>query len=160
MLLFLRSLLWTILLPGMIAGYIPWRFFGFRLHAPQSVMQLICVAVAALGVVILLLCIVEFARRGRGTLSPLDPPRKLVVTGLYRWVRNPMYVGVALVLLGEILMSGSSALATYAAIFFLCANLFILAYEEPHLARTFGASYQDYKRHVRRWIPRLSPWPP
>ena len=63
-------------------------------------------------------------------------------------------------LLGEILMSGSSALATYAAIFLLCANLFILAYEEPHLARAFGASYQDYKRHVRRWIPRLSPWTP
>ena len=160
MLLFLRSLIWTVLLPGMVAGYIPWRFFGFRLHTPQSAVQLIGIAMAAVGAVILLLCIVEFARRGRGTLSPFDPPRKLVVTGLYRWVRNPMYVGVALVLLGEVMMSGSSALAAYAVISFVCVNLFILAYEEPYLTHTFGASYQEYKMHVGRWIPRLSPWTP
>ena len=92
----LRSLLWMILLPGIVAGYVPWRFFGFRLVIPDvfDLTQMLGVVCIAGGAVLLAACIFEFARSGRGTLSPVDPPRHLVVRGLYRYVRNPMYLSV------------------------------------------------------------------
>jgi protein-S-isoprenylcysteine O-methyltransferase Ste14 len=152
----LRSLLWTILLPGIFAGYVPWRFFGlsrseFTTFDPRHVAGWLCVAT---GVVLLSACIFEFARSGRGTLSPIDPPRRLVVRGLYRYVRNPMYLSVTTIVLGEALAAGSRALALYWAIWFLGANLFVIAYEEPALRRRFGASYDQYAREVGRWLPR------
>jgi protein-S-isoprenylcysteine O-methyltransferase Ste14 len=110
-----------------------------------------------LGAALLAACIVEFARRGRGTLSPVDPPRQLVVRGLYRYVRNPMYLAVTMILLGEALLLGSSDLVVYWAGFFLAANVFIIAYEEPYLSRHFGAAYTEYTRRVGRWIPRATP---
>src|SRR5512133_2491849 len=105
----LRSLAWTILIPGVVAGYVPWRFFGLSraqpdLRAPAHVLGLLCML---LGAALLLACIFEFARSGCGTLSPLDPPRRLVVRGLYRYVRNPMYLAVTTILLGETLLAGS-----------------------------------------------------
>ena len=111
----LRSLLWTILLPGFFAGYVPWRYFGLgRVHFDWSdalhVAGAICIGA---GTGLLAACIVEFARSGRGTLSPLDPPRRLVVRGLYRYVRNPMYLSVTAIVLGEVLISRSVALALY-----------------------------------------------
>jgi protein-S-isoprenylcysteine O-methyltransferase Ste14 len=155
--LVLRSLLWAILLPGLIAGYVPWRFFGLsrvRLDfgEPFHVLGVSCLAV---GLLLLAACIFEFARTGRGTLSPVDPPSHLVVRGLYRYVRNPMYLSVTIIILGEILLTRSAALATYWAIWFLWVNVFVLAYEEPALRRQFGAAYDEYTRHVGRWIPRL-----
>ena len=156
--LLLRSALWTVLLPGMIAVYVPWRYFGVRIDNLAHPLTLVGLFIFALGAILLLLCIVEFARRGKGTLSPLDPPTTLVVTGLYRWVRNPMYVGVALMLVGEIVISRSSELALLGLGFFVAANIFIRAYEEPYLAHRFGASYAEYRKHVGRWIPRLTPW--
>ena len=99
-------------------------------------------------------CILEFARSGRGTLSPVDPPRHLVVRGLYRYVRNPMYLSVTAIVLGEVLLSRSTALAVYWAIWFACVNLFVVGYEEPTLRRQFGASYDEYAGQVGRWIPR------
>ena len=113
----------------------------------------LCVAV---GAVLLLACIWEFARRGRGTLSPADPPRRLVVRGLYRYVRNPMYLSATLILLGEVLLTGSRALLLYWAIWFTAANLFVIAYEEPTLRRLFGADYDRYRQQTGRWIPRFS----
>ena len=153
----LRSLLWTILVPGVVAGYVPWRFFGLRRirldpFSPMHFLGLLCVG---LGAVLLVACIVEFARSGRGTLSPVDPPRHLVVRGLYRYVRNPMYLSVTAILLGEVLLTRSPALATYWAIWFVCANLFVIGYEEPTLRRSFGASYDEYMRQVGRWIPKF-----
>src|SRR6266536_1042261 len=133
----LRSLLWTILLPGVFAGYVPWRFFG-------------------LGVALLAACIFEFARSGRGTLSPVDAPRHLVVRGLYQYVRNPMYLSVTMIILGEALVAHSVALSGYWAVWFVCPNLFVIVYEEPTLRRTFGDEYEVYFQRVRRWIPRLS----
>ena len=153
----LRSLLWAILLPGFFAGYVPWRFFGlartrvaFFSRAPF--LGLLCIG---LGAVLLAACIVEFARSGRGTLSPVDPPRLLVVGGLYRYVRNPMYLSVTTIVLGEALLTQSSALGVYWVIWFLGANLFVIGYEEPTLRRRFGASYGEYTQHVGRWIPRF-----
>lgn len=153
--LVLRSLLWTILLPGFFAGYVPWRYFGlgaarFSWSSPTDVLGVFCIG---LGTVLLTACIFEFARSGRGTLSPIDPPRHLVVRGLYRHVRNPMYLSVTAIILGEVLITHSLALAVYWAIWFLCVNLFVIGYEEPKLRRQFGASYDEYTQRAGRWIP-------
>src|SRR5262249_26289257 len=130
----LRSLVWAILLPGLIAVYVPWRFFGLRrlrlsVLSFQHLAGLLCIAV---GIGLLASCIWEFARSGRGTLAPMDPPRDLVVRGLYRYVRNPMYLGVTAIILGEALLARSQALVLYWAVWFLAANLFVIAYEEPN----------------------------
>lgn len=152
-----RSLLWTVLIPGMFAGYIPWRYFGLgdvrlNLHDPIHIAGLLCIGI---GAVLLGRCIWEFARSGRGTLAPVDPPRELVVRGLYRYVRNPMYLSVTLIVWGELLLTGSRPLLVYWAIWFLAANLFVIGYEEPTLRRRFGASYERYQAEVGRWLPRL-----
>jgi protein-S-isoprenylcysteine O-methyltransferase Ste14 len=157
--LFIRSLLWSLLLPGFYAGYVPWRFLGLDrveldFRSPTDVVGLLCIG---LGTSLLAACILEFARSGRGTLSPLDPPRHLVVRGLYRYVRNPMYLSVTVIVLGEVLLSQSLALAVYWAIWFLCVNLFVMGYEEPTLGRQFGESYDEYRRQVGRWIPTIRP---
>jgi protein-S-isoprenylcysteine O-methyltransferase Ste14 len=157
--LFCRSLLWTILLPGLFAGWVPWQFFGLadvRLDSLGAI-GLVGIAGIAAGVLLLAACIVEFARSGRGTLSPADPPRHLVVVGLYRYVRNPMYLSVTLIVLGEVLLTGSASLAVYWVVWFAIVNLFVIAYEEPTLRRQFGASYEEYSRRVGRWIPTLHP---
>jgi protein-S-isoprenylcysteine O-methyltransferase Ste14 len=155
----MRSLLWTLLLPGVVAGYLPWRYFGLDraqvdLTKPLHVLGLLCVA---LGATLLAACIVEFARSGRGTLSPVDPPRHLVVRGLYRYVRNPMYLSVTTIVFGEWLLVRTPALGVYWAVWFAGANLFVIGYEEPNLRRRFGPSYEAYTGRVGRWIPRLSP---
>jgi protein-S-isoprenylcysteine O-methyltransferase Ste14 len=152
----LRSLLWTILLPGMVAGYVPWTVFGLRYERlePADAVGVLALAVIALGAALLADCIFEFARSGRGTPSPVDPPRHLVVRGLYRYVRNPMYLSVTTIVLGEVLLTRSAALAAYWAVWFGAANLFVISYEEPALRRKFGRSYDDYLRRVGRWVPR------
>jgi protein-S-isoprenylcysteine O-methyltransferase Ste14 len=146
-------------MPGMVAGYLPWRYLGLRgAHVdPSNPLHIVACVRIALGAALLAACIVEFARSGRGTLSPLDPPRRLVVRGLYRYVRNPMYLSVTVIVLGEALLTRSSALLVYWMIFFGAANLFVIAYEEPFLRRRFGASYAAYTRQVGRWIPTLRP---
>jgi protein-S-isoprenylcysteine O-methyltransferase Ste14 len=154
----LRSLMWTILMPGAIAVYVPWRYFGLdrvrpELRQPLHVFGLLCLIS---GLLLLGACIVEFASSGRGTLSPVDPPRQLVVRGLYRYVRNPMYLSVATMLLGEILLTRSAPLAAYSAIWFAFVNVFVIGFEEPTLRRQFGASYDEYTHHVGRWIPKLT----
>ena len=153
----LRSAFWTIAFPGFFAGYVPWRYFGvsqvdFRWTSPP---HLIAGLLIALGVTLLLTCIYEFAARGRGTLSPADPPTELVVQGLYRYVRNPMYLSVLTIVAGEIILTRSVVLLWYWLAFFVAANLFVRAYEEPYLRRQFGESYERYVRDVGRWIPRL-----
>ena len=153
----LRSLLWTLLLPGFFAGYLPWRYFGLAqvqldFTRPTHVVGVVMIIA---GTALLLACIWEFARRGRGTLSPVDPPRELVVRGLYRYVRNPMYLSVTLIVLGEVLLTGSRALLAYWAIWFVAVNLFVIGYEEPNLQRRFGESYARYRQTAGRWVPRL-----
>jgi protein-S-isoprenylcysteine O-methyltransferase Ste14 len=152
-----RSAFWTLALPGFFAGYVPWRYLGLSEARVDvtSVADLFGLTCIAAGAALLATCIVEFARRGRGTLSPVDPPRQLVVRGLYRYVRNPMYLSVTAIVLGEALVEGSTTLAAYWAIWFLAAHLFVVGYEEPSLRRRFGASYDAYTRQVRRWIPTI-----
>ena len=100
-------------------------------------------------------CIFEFAHTGRGTLAPVDPPRVLVVRGLYRYVRNPMYLSVTLIVWGEILLTRSVALIAYWLAWFVAANLFVRGYEEPALRRQFGSDYDRYAAKVGRWMPKL-----
>jgi len=153
----LRSILWTLLLPGLFAGYFPWRFFGLaqvQLNVRNPV-HILAVLMIGLGAALLLTCIWEFARSGRGTLAPVDPPRELVVRGLYRYVRNPMYLSVTMIVLGEVLLTGSRALLAYWAIWFVAVNLFVMGYEEPTLRRRFGESYERYTREVGRWLPSV-----
>ena len=155
----LRSLMWTLLLPGVVTVYLPWQFFGLgnvRFDA-RDPLQYFGAALAVAGAVLLLLCIREFFARGRGTLSPVDPPRELVVTGLYRFVRNPMYLGVATLLTGEILLTRSRGLLVMALAWLVLVNVFVVFHEEPRLRRTFGASYEAYAGKVRRWWPRVHP---
>jgi protein-S-isoprenylcysteine O-methyltransferase Ste14 len=156
--LVMRSLLWATLLPGVFAGYVPWRYFGLgqvRLDwsDPAHIAGLLCMAA---GTLLLAACIFEFARSGRGTLSPVDPPRQLVVRGLYQYVRNPMYLSVTTIVLGEVLLSRSTALAAYWVVWFAAVNIFVLGYEEPTLRAQFGASYDAYAHRVHRWIPRFT----
>ena len=117
-------------------------------------------AVLAIGAAIVVPCFWAFAWRGLGTPMPLDPPRQLVVTGPYRWVRNPMYVGMAIVLIGEALVFPQLSRTLFIEVVALWAavNVFVIAYEEPTLRGTFGADYERYCQHVRRWIPRLRPF--
>jgi len=153
----LRSLFWAAALPGIVAGYVPWRYFGLGQVALawRDPFQLLGILLAVLGVGLLATCIWEFARRGRGTLAPVDPPRELVVQGLYRFVRNPMYFSVATILLGELLIVRTAALALYCGCWLALVNLFVIGYEEPALRRQFGESYERYTKRVGRWIPRL-----
>jgi len=152
----LRSLLWTALLPGLFAGYMPLRFFGLaRVHVSlTNPVQLLALLAIGVGAALLVTCIWEFASSGRGTLSPVDPPRELVVRGLYRYVRNPMYVSVTMIVMGEVLLTRSRPLLVYWAIWFAAVNLFVIGYEEPTLRRRFGESYERYTRDVGRWLPR------
>jgi protein-S-isoprenylcysteine O-methyltransferase Ste14 len=154
--LVLRSVFFALLLPGSVTLLIPYYILspgGIRV-SHWGPWQLLGLAAIATGATILIRCIVEFARSGRGTLAPDDPPRTLVVQGLYRYVRNPMYVGVTSVLLGEAALFRSSALLYYTAVWFVIVNLFVIFYEEPTLRARFGESYEQYRRTVWRWIPR------
>jgi protein-S-isoprenylcysteine O-methyltransferase Ste14 len=112
------------------------------------------VLLIGLGAALLAACIFEFARSGRGTLSPVDPPRVLVVRGLYRYVRNPMYLSVTLIVWGEIVLTQSAAMFGYWIVWFAAANLFVLGYEEPALRRQFGSDYDRYASRVGRWFPK------
>jgi protein-S-isoprenylcysteine O-methyltransferase Ste14 len=156
-LLAVRSLIWVVLLPGIVAGYVPWRYFGLSRVSPSlaNAFDVLGLLSPLIGAVVVGICVWEFAHEGRGTLAPVDPPRQLVVRGLYRFVRNPLYLGVTIVLLGQALLTRSGALVLYWAIWFALANLFVILYEEPSLRRRFGASYDAYMMQVNRWIPRL-----
>src|SRR5262245_1641986 len=119
-----RSLIWAIAVPGVVAGYVPWRFFGLSevQVSLSDPLQLLGILVTALGVALLAVCIWEFAHSGRGTLSPVEPPKELVVRGLYRYVRNPMYLSVTAIILGEAMLARSRDLLVYWAIWFAVVN--------------------------------------
>ena len=162
MLLALRALFWTVALPGVFGFYLPWALFdlGAVEIDPSNPRYLLGLACIGAGAVLLLACVWEFARRGRGTLSPVDPPKHLVVSGLYRFVRNPMYLSVTTIVFGELLLTMSRGLFVYWVIWFVAVNLFVMGYEEPTLREQFGADYERYTRAVGRWLPRLSPYQP
>jgi protein-S-isoprenylcysteine O-methyltransferase Ste14 len=149
----LRTLLFSIAVPGTVTAVVPYAYFRAGLHRPDGASWAGLLPLA-FGVALYAWCASEFSWRGRGTPNPLDPPRVLVVQGPYRVVRNPMYVAVLLVLVGEALLLTSPSIAVYAAAVACAFALFVLVIEEPILRRKFGASYADYVRRVPRWLPR------
>ncbi|WP_263355950.1 methyltransferase family protein [Acidicapsa ligni] len=159
---FKRSVLVSVLFtlfggPGIILVYLPWVITRFRVPALLTEWQrVVAAALIVAGLLPLLDSIVRFVRVGRGTLMPNVPTERLVVTGLYRYVRNPMYVGDLMVLAGEALLFQSLWMVGYAVFVWAVLEVFIRRYEEPTLRRRHGAEYVDYCGRVRRWWPRMS----
>jgi len=150
----LKTLIFTIVVPGTVGVYIPYTLRGPGMHV-ISALGWLGIAPVAIGAAVYLWCAWDFAAFGRGTPLPLDAPKRLVARGLYRFVRNPMYVGVLLAIFGQALWFGSVATLWYgigASLFF---HLFVVVYEEPTLRRQFGESYAEYRKAVPRWIPKL-----
>ena len=152
----IKSIAMTILFPGVVVGLLPFGYIIRQKVPPFSdwtMMHGIASLFAIIGLVILLRSIWEFAHIGGGTLAPFDEPKKLVVQGLYKYVRNPMYVGVYLILIGETLFFLSRGLLLWSLIFFTASNVFVVFFEEPRLRNKYGADYDRYCSMVRRWIP-------
>ena len=152
----LRSLFFAIVVPGTVAVLIPYLIVsrgGAGIARPWTPLHFLSLVVMIVGAAVLVRCIWDFAAKGRGTLAPIDPPKQLVVQGLYRYVRNPMYLGVLILLLGETAFFRSSALLQYTLAWFIVVNLFVVLYEEPSLRHRFGESYERDLRSVHRWLP-------
>lgn len=154
----LRTLIFTVAVPGFWTVGLPYWWLVRRGMRPDFSLARLpgWLLIVAGGALYLVCAFWGFAIRGKGTPAPIDPPKKLVVEGPYRVVRNPMYWGVISVMLGESIVFHSAALAELAGIFFVCVTLFVILYEEPILRSKFGADYEEYCRRVPRWIPRIS----
>jgi protein-S-isoprenylcysteine O-methyltransferase Ste14 len=155
--LLLRSVFFTFLLPGTVTVLIPYWLTSSRGAGGLSsypALRYLGFPLIVIGAAGLLWCIWEFFSEGRGTIAPIDPAKHLVVRGLYRYVRNPMYVAVVMTLIGEALFFGSTPVLIEAGVFIVLAHLFVVSYEEPTLRRQFGESYERYSQTVGRWIPR------
>jgi protein-S-isoprenylcysteine O-methyltransferase Ste14 len=153
--LWLRTVLFALLVPGTVLGLIPFilaRRMGEEFDFGR--IRLLGLFLLVPGLAIIIWCFIDFIRRGGGTPAPYDPPRRLVVAGLYRHVRNPQYIGVVLVVMSEALLSGSLILLGYAAFSAICYHLLVCLYEEPTLKRLFGEDYARYCAVVPRWIPK------
>jgi len=155
------SLVFLLLAPGLVAGVVPWWItrWHFRSQLPgTAALRIVGIVLILAGLPALLDSFARFALQGLGTPAPVLPTRHLVVTGLYRHVRNPMYVGVACVIFGQALLFGSPQLLGYGLLVWLAFHVFVLVYEEPTLTRTFGSEYQNFRNNVPRWIPRWKAW--
>ena len=151
----LKSLLFLVIAPGMVAGYIPLALLRRGGFLETGVLAWLAIPAWLIGIVILLWSFWNFLKQGRGTPAPVDPPKELVAVGFYRYTRNPMYVGVLLMLAGHFLWFGFWNLLIYAVIIFFAFNTFIAYYEEPTLKRKFGTAYEEYCQQVPRWLLRL-----
>jgi len=152
----LKTIIFTIFVPGTVVVYIPYRLLASESGRPFLALgffRYVGVVPIVLGAVIYLRCAWDFTFTGRGTPAPIDPPKQLVVRGFYRWVRNPMYVGILLLLFGEAWLFESRNIFVYAAVAFLFFHIWVLLYEEPILKQKFGESYQRYCDTVPRWFP-------
>ena len=142
--------LWFWLLPS---------WLGFRVNAERPPWRWVAALPSVLGFAVALRCVWDFGHTGHGTPAPFAPPQRLVVVGFYRYVRNPMYLGFFTGWIGLWIVFGRanwSVIAAVAVVFGV--NLFVRLYEEPHLHKVFGTDYQEYRRNVRRWLPRMKPW--
>jgi protein-S-isoprenylcysteine O-methyltransferase Ste14 len=154
----IKTLLWSIFVPGTITVRVPYlllssRFDSFRINLPDF--RFFGLIPVLIGVTIYIWCAWDFTLIGKGTPAPFDPPKELVVKGLYRYVRNPMYVFVALALIGEAIFFETTILVVFAALAVIFFHLWVVLYEEPSLKRKFGETYERYCERVSRWVPRL-----
>ncbi len=154
--LLIRNLIFTVLQPGIVAGLIPYLILADKLNdnffQPLKFYHYSGGIVFVTGFITMLTCIISFAVQGRGTLSPADPTKKLVITGLYKFSRNPMYIGVTLILIGETIIFQSIELSLYSLFIFIAFHIFTILGEEPRLRKHFGEEYIRYSKKVRRWI--------
>jgi len=154
------STIFLFIAPGFVAGLAPWWISHWQIEAPYFGMPFFRyagVVLIALGVAGVLDSFVRFALQGVGTPAPVFPTRHLVVSGMYCYVRNPMYIAVLLAILGQGLLFGNVKLLEYGGLIWLCFHLFVLLYEEPALRASFGAEYSAFCAAVPRWIPRFTP---
>ncbi len=151
-----KTLVFTILVPCLVTILIPRWLLSAQPSQPASAFRYFGLISIAIGAAIYLWCAWDFATFGKGTPAPIDPPKELVMRGLYRFTRNPMYVGVLSTLLGEAVLFESTVLVAYAGAILLLFQLFIVIYEEPALAKQFGEVYRTYCVTTPRWIPRFS----
>jgi protein-S-isoprenylcysteine O-methyltransferase Ste14 len=157
MFVLVRAVTYAALFIGFVLVYLPGRFLswsGIVAPATTGAPQVAGMIMVAIGTAIALWCVFAFVFIGKGTPAPFDPPRKLVVRGPYRFVRNPMYIGAGMTLAGAALHYQSLLIFIYAALFFLITHLFVVLYEEPTLRRTFGNQYEAYCSRVNRWWPK------
>ncbi len=155
------SLIFLIVAPGTVGVYIPWTMTHWHIEPPLFGLvwfPILGVVLMSAGLLILFDSFVRFAWQGLGTPAPIAPTKHLVVTGFYRYVRNPMYVAVVSLILGQGLLLGSIRVLRYGIAIWLAFFAFVLLYEEPSLRRTFTSEYENYCAHVPRWIPRMTPW--
>jgi protein-S-isoprenylcysteine O-methyltransferase Ste14 len=144
--------------PGIVAGLIPWSITHWRTDSAPLALRVLAGAMIVAGVALLLHAFARFVLEGTGTPAPVAPTERLVVGGVYRYVRNPMYLAVGSVIVGQALLFGQLALLLYAAAFGATAFCFVRFYEEPTLTDRFGLSYEAYRRAVPGWLPRPTPW--
>jgi protein-S-isoprenylcysteine O-methyltransferase Ste14 len=153
------SFVFLLLAPGVVAGLVPWLLTGWKVQEPLPYwlpLRVVGVTLIAVGAIVLLHAFARFVLEGLGTPAPVAPTEHLVVGGLYRYVRNPMYLAVAAIIVGQALALGQLILLPYAAAFGLVVAAFVHWYEEPTLRRQFGEEYEAYCRAVPGWWPRLS----
>jgi protein-S-isoprenylcysteine O-methyltransferase Ste14 len=156
MFVLVRAVTYAVLFIGLVLIYVPARLLAWSgIVRPVAIemQQVAGMVIGAAGAVVALWCIFTFASIGRGTPAPFDPPRRLVIQGPYRFVRNPMYIGAGLALASAALFYESLPLLGYTGLFFLVTHLFVVWYEEPTLRQTFGQDYEAYCHQVRRWWP-------
>ncbi|RIK31112.1 MAG: isoprenylcysteine carboxyl methyltransferase [Anaerolineae bacterium] len=151
----LKSILFFILAPGTVAGFIPLALLRKGSQVETGFLSYLAFPLWLIGFAMLVWCFWDFVQKGKGTPAPIEPPKELVVSGLYNHVRNPMYVGVTSILIGHFLWFGFWNLLIYAAVIVLAFHSFVTLYEEPNLRQRFGAAYEAYCQRVPRWIPRL-----
>ena len=159
MFVFVRAITYAALFIGFVLVYLPGRFArwsGIVAPATTEAPQVAGMILVGIGTAIALWCVFTFVFIGKGTPAPFDPPRKLVIRGPYRFVRNPMYIGAGMTLAGAALFYESLSIFIYTCLFFLITHLFVVLYEEPTLRRTFGNQYEAYCRRTTRWWPTRS----
>jgi protein-S-isoprenylcysteine O-methyltransferase Ste14 len=157
----LGSALFFVLAPVTVAGLVPWRISRWHFGTPLTrwwPLGIIGGLLIIAGTLVLIDSFARFALEGLGTPAPPFPPRHFVVTGLYRYVRNPMYVAVVMIIGGQALIFGNVCVLTYGVLVWLAFHLFVIAYEEPTLRARFGPEYERFCTCVPRWMPRLRPW--
>ena len=153
------SAVFFVVAPGTVAGLLPyWLSDGWHSHAALWYLRIPGALLILAGLVVIVNAFARFATEGIGTPAPIAPPKHLVVGGFYRYVRNPMYVALLALIVGQGLWLAQSSVLIYGAVVWATTALFVKIYEEPKLAQTFGEEYDEYRRHVRAWIPRRSPW--
>ena len=153
--LYVKAAVFTLVVPGGVGGLVPALLVRGR-DAADGALMVLSVCLMAIGAAMYVRCVWDFAAFGKGTPLPIDAPKRLVIRGLYRYSRNPMYVGLLTLIAGWAILYGSIVLVGYGVFLFVFFSVFVYFYEERHLSREFGEEYEAYQAQVGRWLPRFS----